>query len=187
MAVLSLATTRSLLKQLRVGSGKGLDLVALKDCFNSAHYRRLGTHLPEEVARNTGCEDYSVSYPFLVSRYLMVPGLNVESWHLWLDPPSAYLLFAGINSAELIGRRGLDPDHGIIGEESHHTLYVMSVPRSVEVLHHGHGVCHRAFPPPSRLEPAGHPFPPKEHDATSRSPERTSENPMKAKFTEDPF
>ena len=93
--MLSLATTRSLLKQLRVGSGEGLDLVALKDCFSSARYRRLGTHLPEYVARNHGCPDYSVSYPLLVPRYLMIPGLDVETRHKRLDKASAYLLFTG--------------------------------------------------------------------------------------------
>jgi len=64
----------------------------------------------------------------------MVTGLDVETRHSRLDKASAYLLFTSINSAEFIGRRGLGTDNGIIGEESHHALYVMSVPRSVEVL-----------------------------------------------------
>jgi hypothetical protein len=72
----------------------------------------------------------------------MVPGLHVEIRHKRLDPASAYLLFAGINPAELIGRRGLHPHNRVIGEESQHTLYVMIIPRRVEVFHHGNWVCH---------------------------------------------
>src|SRR5215210_3869110 len=112
-----LATTRSFLRQWRVGTGEGLDLVTLNDCFSRANYRRLGTQLPEEVARNHSCPDYSVSYPFLVPRYLMVPGLNVETRHKRLDKAGAYLLFTGINPAGFIGRRGLHPDNRIISEE----------------------------------------------------------------------
>ena len=131
------------LRRCRVGSGEGLDLVPLNDCFSSALYRRLGTYLPEELARNPGCPDYSVSYPFLVSRYLMVPGLDVETCHKRLDIASVYLLLTGINSVEFIGRGRLEPDNRIIVEESHHAFYVMSVSRSVVVLYHGHWFCHR--------------------------------------------
>jgi hypothetical protein len=55
------------------------------------------------------------------------------------------LLFAGVNSAEFIGRRGLHPDDRVIGEESQHALYVMSIPSRVEVFHHSNGVCHECF------------------------------------------
>lgn len=44
----------------------------------------------------------TLSYPFLVSRYLMVAGLDMETRHKWLDEAIAYLLFATINSAEFI-------------------------------------------------------------------------------------
>ena len=64
----------------------------------------------------------------------MVPGLHVETRHKRLDPATAYLLFAGINSAELIGRSRLHPDNRVIGEESQHALYVMIIPRRVEVF-----------------------------------------------------
>ena len=148
--MLSLATSRSP-RQPRVGSGEGLALVAFNDRFSSGLYRRLSTHLPEEVARNPGCPDYSVSYPFLVSRYLMIPGFDLETRDLRLDKTSAYLLFTGINSAEFIGRWGLRPDDRVVGKESHHALYVMSVPCSVVVLYHGHGVCDRVLPPSSHF------------------------------------
>jgi hypothetical protein len=78
----------------------------------------------------------TLSYPFLVSRYLMVAGLNMETRHKRLDKASAYLLFATINSAEFIGWRGLHSDNCVIGEEGHHAFYVMSVPRSVVVLYY---------------------------------------------------
>jgi hypothetical protein len=64
----------------------------------------------------------------------MVPGVDVEARHKRLDIASAYLLFATINSAEFIGRSGLQPDNRIIGKESHHALYVMSVPCCIVVL-----------------------------------------------------
>jgi hypothetical protein len=64
----------------------------------------------------------------------MIPGFDVETRHKRLDPASAYLLFTGINSAKFIGRRGIHPDNRVIGEESQHALYVMSIPRSVEVF-----------------------------------------------------
>ena len=84
VAVLSLASSRSL-TQPRVDSGEGLELVPLNDCFSIGIYRRLGTHLPEEVTRNTGCPAYSLSYPFLASRYLIVASLDAKACHKRLE------------------------------------------------------------------------------------------------------
>src|SRR5215217_8533200 len=120
--VLSLATSLGLLRQFRYGSGEAPNLVPLNECFSRALQRKIGTRLLEGVARNHGRPDYSVSYPLLVSRYLMVPGLNVETRQKRLDKAGAYLLFTGINPAGFIGRRGLHPDNRIISEESHHAL-----------------------------------------------------------------
>jgi hypothetical protein len=64
----------------------------------------------------------TLSYPFLVSRHLMVAGLHAETRHKRLDKAGAYLLFTGINSAEFIGRSGLHHYDRVIGEESHHAL-----------------------------------------------------------------
>ena len=52
------------LRRCRVGSGERLDLLTLYDRFGRALYRRLDSHLPEELARYDGCPDYPLSYPF---------------------------------------------------------------------------------------------------------------------------
>lgn len=63
----------------------------------------------------------SVSYSFLVSRYLMIPGLDMETRHKRLDKASAYLFFTAINPAEFVsGWSGLHPYNGVIGEEGQH-------------------------------------------------------------------
>src|SRR5215212_7156434 len=86
----------------------------------------------------------------------MVAGVDMEALHKRFNEASADLLFARIDSAELIiGRSGLHPDLGIIGEECQDTLYVVGVPRGVVVFYHGHRVCHSRFAPLSRLSPSG--------------------------------
>ncbi len=83
----------------------------------------------------------------------MVSGVDVETRHERLDHASVYLLLTSINSAEFIGRRGLDPRNRVLAEESHDTFYIMSVPRGVEVVYHGHRVCHSwpTLSPPSLM------------------------------------
>src|SRR5215218_10569172 len=90
--VLSLATPLGLLRHFRYGSGEAPNLVPLNECFSRALQRKIGTRLLEGVARNHGRPDYSVSYPFLVSRFLLFPGLNGETRLARLDKAGAYVL-----------------------------------------------------------------------------------------------